>query len=55
MSVDQELMTCGVLCTEEMCGAVEGKLREGGYGDDNEAEFKPVPSFLGSLCAFKSM
>jgi hypothetical protein len=43
MSVDQELMTCGVLCVEEMCGELgSGSCVEevqGGGGDDNKAGY----------------
>jgi hypothetical protein len=47
MSVDQELMTCGVLCVEEMCGELGSgscvQEVQGGGGcdgdDDDEAEF----------------
>jgi hypothetical protein len=43
VSVDQELPMCGVLCVEEMCGALgSGSCVEevrGGGGDDDEAKF----------------
>jgi hypothetical protein len=57
--VDQELATCGVLCVEEMCGAVgSGSCVEEGQGDgggDDEAESEPVPSFTEALRAFESV
>jgi hypothetical protein len=61
--VDQELATCGVLCTEEMCGElgsghhveeVQGGGGGGGGDDGDEAEPEPVPSFMEALGAFES-
>jgi hypothetical protein len=50
VSVDQELVMCGMLCMQEMCGVVGSGscVEEGqgdGGGDDNEAKNKPMPSF----------
>jgi hypothetical protein len=43
VSLDQELATCGVLCVEEMCGALgSGSCMEevqGGGGGGGEAKF----------------
>jgi hypothetical protein len=44
LSVDQELATCGVLCVEQMCGALGSgsfveEVQGGGGDDDDEAEF----------------
>jgi hypothetical protein len=59
MSVDKELLMCGVLCIEEMCGVVgSGSCVEKGQGDggdDDEAESEPVPSFTEALRVFESM
>jgi hypothetical protein len=44
---------------EEVCGVVgSGSCVEKGQGDgggDDEAEWKPVPSFTKAICAFESM
>jgi hypothetical protein len=55
--VDQELVTCGVLGVEEMCGELgSGSCVEevqGGGGD--EAEPEPVPSFREALRVSESI
>jgi hypothetical protein len=43
MSVDQELVMCGVLCMEETCGELGSgscveEMQGGGGDDDDEAE-----------------
>jgi hypothetical protein len=60
--VDQELTTCGVvwcgvLCVEEMCGALGSGscVEEVQGGGNDEAEPKPVPSFTEALHGFESM
>jgi hypothetical protein len=55
--VDQELTTCGVLCVEEMCGALGSGscVEEVQGGGDDEAEPEPVPSFTEALYGFESM
>jgi hypothetical protein len=60
VSVDQELVTCGVLYVEEMCGELGSgscveEVQDGGGDDGVEAEPKPVPSFTEALHAFESM
>jgi hypothetical protein len=57
VSVDQELTTCGVLCVEEMCGALGSGscLEEVQGGGDDEAEPEPVLSFTEALNGFESM
>jgi hypothetical protein len=55
-------MWYGVLCVEEMCGAVgsgscvEEGQGDGGHGggDDDETKSEPVPSFTEVLRAFES-
>jgi hypothetical protein len=60
MSVDQEIMMCGVLCMEEMCGVLgSGSCVEEGQGDgsydNSEAKPQPVPCFTEALHAFESV
>jgi hypothetical protein len=52
MSVDQELSTCGVLCIEEMYGAVgSGSCMVEGQGDGgDEAKSKLVLSYGSISC-----
>jgi hypothetical protein len=53
-------MWCGVLCVEEMCGAVGSGscVEEGqgdGGGDDDEVKSEPVRSFTEAPRAFESV
>jgi hypothetical protein len=60
VSVDLELVTCGVLCVEEMCaelgsGSCVEEVQGGGSDENSEAELEPVPSFTEALRGFESM
>jgi hypothetical protein len=61
VSVNQELATCGVLCVEEMCGALGSASRveevkgDDGGGDDDEPEPEPMPSFTEAFNVYEPM